>query len=194
MNNISIRQLPHNLLSNIFLFFVKSVTLVMIVFWGITNASAQEKKSGFQITSPVSGVVKQVYAQVDKTIKQGDLLLEFDDSLIVSNLAEAKASMKLAKLNRAEAKKELERAEELYDRTVLSEHELQQAKVLYSKASAQYASADNQLIHAQWEKTHSKLYAPFHGRIIQVFSYPGQYVNNKLTAQTLMIMVTDKPE
>ena len=192
MNNIYIRQLSNNLLSDNFLIFVQSVTLVMIVLWGITNASAQEKASGFKITSPVSGVVKQVYAQVGKTIKQGDLLLEFDDSLIVSNLAEAKASMKLAKLNRAEAKKELERAEELYDRTVLSEHELQQAKVLYSKASAQYASADNQLIHAQWDKTHSKLYAPFHGRIIQVFSYPGQYVNNELTAQTLMIMATDK--
>ena len=71
---------------------------------------------------------------------------------------------------------------------MLSEHELQQAKVLYSKALAQYAAADNQLVHAQWDMKHSKLYADFSGQVGKVFSYPGQFVNNKLTAQTLLII------
>ena len=156
------------------------------------NINAQETVSGYEITSPVSGVIETIHVQAGKVIKKGDLMLEFDTSLINSNLSEARAELELAKINLSEAKKEYERAEELYDRTVLSEHDLQKAKVEYSGATAQYARAKNQLIHAQWQVTHSKLYAPFSGRVINVFSYPGQYVNNKLTAQKLMIIEKTK--
>jgi len=168
-------------------YWLISFSMAIAVFYSI-SASAQENISGYQITSLVSGVIKQVYVQAGKTVKQGDLILEFDTTLIDSNLAEAKAMISLAKINFSEAKKERERAEELYERTVLSEHELQLARVLYTKASAQYAGAKNKLIHAQWEKTHSKLYAPFNARISKVSAYAGQYVNNQFIAQTLVVL------
>lgn len=161
---------------------------ILALLLGAASVSAQETVSGYRITSPVSGVIKQIYIQPGKKVKQGDLLLEYDETLIISNLSEAQANINLARVNRTEVKKELERAEELYERTVLSEHELQQAKVLYSKALAQYARAENKLTHAQWDKTHSRLYAPFNGQVIKVLSYPGQYVNNEFTAQTLLIL------
>jgi multidrug resistance efflux pump len=161
---------------------------LILLLHGNINILAQENKLEIKITSPVSGVIKKVYVQTGQIIKHGDLLLEFDDTLILSNLSEAHAKMNLAIINRSEAKKELERAEELYERTVLSEHELQQSKISYSDSMAQYASAQNLMVHAQWEKKHSKLYAPFHSQILNVSSYAGQYVNNKLTAQTLFII------
>ncbi|MCW8930732.1 MAG: biotin/lipoyl-binding protein [Gammaproteobacteria bacterium] len=158
-------------------------------FLGASNTLAQDANfNGLKITSPITGIISKVFVEKDQSVKKGDLLLEYDASLIVSNLNEAKAKIKLATLNRAEAKKEFERAEELFDRTVLSEQELQQAKILYSKASTQYAIAKNNLIHAQWNLDHSKLYATFSGKVIQVLVYPGQYINNKLTTQTLFII------
>lgn len=151
------------------------------------NVIASDKVE-YKITSPISGVVKHVYVTAGKIVKKGDLLLEFDNTLIASNLSEAQANVKLAKLNRAEAKKELDRAEELYERTVLSEHDLQLAKVLYAKAEAQSSSAENKLVHAQWDVKHSKLYAAFNGQVSQIFSYSGQYVNNQFSAETLLII------
>ena len=165
------------------LFVALFVSLLMI-----NNVFAQEGQSGYKITSPVSGVIKTVYVKPGQMVKKGDLLLEFDDSLIASNLSEVKAKIQLAKLNKVEAKKEFARAEELYDRTVLSDQELQQANVLYSKALAQYAAAKNELVHAQWDMDHTKLYAAFAGQVSQIYSYPGQYVNNEFTAQTLLII------
>ncbi len=194
MNFITLQQYHYSIGKSLFSGRTFLRVLVFLMFTGLqvsSNVLAQEIASGYQITSPVSGVIKQVYVQSGKTVKPGDLLLEYDMTLIASNLLEAEALIKLAKVDLAEAKKERERAEELYDRTVLSDHELQQAKVLYSKASAQYASAKNQLVHAQWDKKHSKLYAPFQGRVVKVLSYPGQYVNNKFTAQTLLILEKD---
>lgn len=178
---------------NYFLSFLNRILffpalLLSALLFTTTSVLAQEGQAGYQITSPVSGVIKKVYVKPGQTVKKGDLLLEYDTSLIVSNLSEAQANIKLAKINTAEAKKEFARAEELYDRTVLSEHELQLAKVLYVKALAQYAAADNQLVHARWNMKHSKLYAELSGQVAKVFSYPGQFVNNKLTAQTLLII------
>ncbi len=142
----------------------------------------------YEITSPTSGVVEQIHVIVGKQVAKGDLLLSFDDSLILSNLSEAQATIKLAKLNQIEAKKEQDRAEELYDRTVLSEHDLQQARVANAKALAQFAQAKNQLQHALWDKKHSKLSASFSGEVLQILAYPGQYVNNQFTAQPLFII------
>ncbi len=166
-------------------------TLVLLFLLPIilfsTTISAGEP-SDYNITSPISGIVQKIYIKKGQSVKKGDLLLEFDDSLIESDLAEAKANMNLASIKLAEAKKEQSRAEELYDITVLSEHERQQAKVLYQAAIAHYAQSKNQHLHAQWEMQHSKLYAGFAGQITQVLTYPGQYINNQLTAQVLLII------
>jgi len=151
------------------------------------SVSADESLT-YNITSPISAIVQKIHVKKGQSVKKGDLLLEFDDSLIAGDLAEAKANMSLAKIKLAEAKKEQNRAEELYDITVLSEHERQQAKVLYQAAIAHYAQSKNQHLHAQWEMQHSKLYAGFAGQISQILTYPGQYINNQLTAQVLLMI------
>ncbi len=155
------------------------------------NALAEQSSPGFNITSPVSGIINKVFVSEGQMIKKGDLLLEYETSLIKSQLSEVQAKINLTRLNQSEAKKELARAEELYDRTVLSEQELQQAKISYRVAMAQYARAKNKLTHTEWYIKHSKLYAAFSGTVVQVLSYSGQYVNNQYTAQTLFII---KPE
>jgi len=169
-----------NYLTNLQLFSV------LIAFCCFIDVAAQSPESVYNITSPITGIVKTVNITPGQSVKKGDLLVEFDDSLIASSLSEVQAKVKLEKLHQSEARKEFERAEELYDRTVLSEQELQQAKILYSKAMTHYATAKNELVHVQWKLDRVRLYAPFSGKVDQVFCYPGQYVNSKLTAYTLM--------
>jgi len=149
---------------------------------------AAEDVADYKISSPISGIVKHIYVKQGQKVNKGDLLLEFDDTLVKGNFSEAKANMSLAKIKLTEAKKEQDRAKELYDIAVLSEHELQQAKVLYKQAIAHYEQAKNQHLHAQWDIKHSKLYAGFAGQISQLLIYPGQYINNQLTAQVLLII------
>lgn len=163
-----------------------AIFLLMLV--AINSAYAENKSLEFKITSAVSGIIKKVYVEIGQIIKKGDLLLQFDETLINSNLLEAKSMLQLAQINLAESKKEFQRSEELYERTVLSDHDLQNAKVLYYKAIAQHSSAKNSMIHRQWEKQEHKLYAPFSARISDIFCYKGQYINNKLTSQTLFLI------
>ena len=142
----------------------------------------------FNITSPISGVVDKLFVQPGQSVKKGEILLQFDTLLIDSELSVAKAKMTACRQNLSETEKEYERAKELYDRTVLSEHDLQKAKIDYLKVKAQYSQVNNLLVQAQWNKDHSKLVAPFSGIVEKVFSYDGYYVNNEMSAQPLLIL------
>lgn len=152
------------------------------------NIIAENKTAELPVTSVTSGIIKKIHVQTDQIVKKGDLLIEFDDTLINSQLSVAKAMQKLAKNNLSEAKAELQRSEELYDRTVLSDHDLQMSKINYLKALAEHSSADNELIHREWEQKEHKVYAPFNAKIIKILCYSGQYINNKFSAQSLLII------
>ena len=149
------------------------------------NVIAENNELVVNVNSATTGIIQKIYVQEGQIVKKGDLLLEFDNTLINSNLDEADSLLKLSKINLSEAKKEFQRSEELYERTVLSEHDLQNSKVLYYKAIAQHAKAKNTMIHREWEKKEHKLYAPFAAQIAQVLCYEGQYINNKFSSQML---------
>ena len=164
------------------------ICALVVLFSLSTNIIAQNNSAEFPITSVTSGIIKKIHVQTDQMVKKGDLLIEFDDSLINSQLSVAKAMQQLAKINLSEAKVELERAEELYDRAVLSEHDLQMSKINYLKALAEHSSANNELLHREWEQKEHKVYAPFNAKIIKILCYSGQYINNKFAAQSLIII------
>jgi len=112
----------------------------------------------------------------------------FDETLINSKLMSAKSALKLAEINLLEAKKEFQRSQELYECTVLSEHDLQTSKIQHLKARSQHAKAENKLTHLLWDKRHHKVHAPYNAVIVKILSYPGQSINNKFAAQTLFII------
>lgn len=169
-------------------FFYGFFFLLLVVFPALSEVSAQEGQPQYQITSPVSGVVKKIYVKAGQIVQQDELLLEFDSTLIDSDIKEAKAQKTLASVSLKEAKKELERSKELYERTVLSDHELQKADISYNESLVKYATANNQLTHAQWIKDYTSIRAPFKGQIVRVLSYQGQYINNKLQVQVLFLV------
>lgn len=169
-------------------YFSYLFVLPLLLFMAATTESAQENQSHYKISSPVSGVVKQVYVKTQQIVKYDELLLEFDSTLVDSDIKQAKALKTLAIVSLSEAKKELQRAKELYERTVLSDHDLQKAGISYNEKLVQLSSADKQLTHALWNKKYSSVRAPFDAKIIKVFAYQGQYINNKLQVQTLFLL------
>ncbi len=152
-------------------------------------ANSRQEANLYPVSSPISsGVIKKIYVKEGQSIKQGDLLFDFDDRLIKSNLEEAKANVNMVRLKLIEAKKEVARSEELYERTVLSDYELQQSKIQYSEAQASLAQAKNKLVHAQWDQDYSKVHAPFNAMVKTILCYSGCYVNNNFSAQTILFL------
>lgn len=122
----------------------------------------------------VSGTVSKVLVVPGQTVSKGENLLRLDARGYQAELAAANARNAHAQALLKEAEAEFERAEELYERTLLSEVERAQADValLSAKAVAAEASAARTLAALNVER--ARLRAPFDGVVVAVDAELGE--------------------
>lgn len=140
------------------------------------------------LTTPVSGVVKEVYVQVGQRVKKGDKLLALDDTRLKARVMEAEAGMTRFKQEAEDADRDLKRAEELFDRGVSSATEFDAAKLRHARAAADAREAEARLVIAQKDLEDSVLRAPFDGVVRSREAEPGMYVPAAFNPPTLIIL------
>jgi len=136
----------------------------------------------------VSGVVTELDAVPGVQVPAGHVLLRLDQRGIRARLDEAQARAKSAELEFSEAKREMGRAQELYDRTVLSDHELMEAKIAFSKADVLKRRDDALLAQAQMDLHYSEIRAPFDAVVLKSNAQVGQVVATQLLAVPLVVV------
>lgn len=141
-----------------------------------------------EIGTPVAGVVKEVLVDAGEQVDKSDMLLQLDDKVFRARVASATTHLKSQEEHYKEARREMERAEELYARTVLSDHDLQVAKNNHVMALAERDKARFQLIKAKYDLEYSTLRAPFKAIVLQKLAQPGMVVSAELTPQTLLVL------
>lgn len=141
----------------------------------------------------VSGVVDSVNVRIGDQVRKGDVLLTLDQSVFAAALDKATKTEQSAKLAMLEAQKEYERAQELYERTVLSDHELATANVLNVTAEAEYHKATAALALARQQQRFSQVVAPFDGVVVQVAAVRGQTVVTQLQSVPLVTLGNNRP-
>ncbi|WP_275100237.1 efflux RND transporter periplasmic adaptor subunit [Sedimenticola hydrogenitrophicus] len=139
----------------------------------------------------VSGVIADVAVRPGQRVEKGQLLVALDDSHLRARIVRAEAELEEARQNRDEGARELERSTELYDRTVLSDHDLQLAQIGEARAKATWHKARADLAEARILLRQSRIEAPFSGLVISVTAQPGQAVINGLRAETLIELARD---
>lgn len=138
------------------------------------------------LTLPVSGVVENVLVKPGQTVKQDEVMLRLDTRRIEARLSAARARLKRFQPGRDEAERELERAEELFDRTVLSEVELQQSKIDFAEKDAALLEARAAITEAKLDLEYSELKAPFELVVLKVNVVKGQAIINRLQSVPLI--------
>ncbi|MCO6414302.1 MAG: HlyD family efflux transporter periplasmic adaptor subunit, partial [Thiogranum sp.] len=88
----------------------------------------------------------------------------------------------------AEAGRERERTRELYDRTLLSDHDLQIAGIAWLKADFEHRRALARLAERQLALEHAELRAPYPALVLQVPVAPGQTVVNRMQATPMVVL------
>ncbi len=128
------------------------------------------------LSLPVKGVVTRLAVQPGEIVAAGKLLVQLDQRPFRNRIDALEAKLTKLEAVLAEAKRELERAEELYDRTVLSEHERQVTKNAFIAARADYEAGRAELTAARLAREYSTLRAPFRLRVLDRFVETGQTV------------------
>ena len=138
------------------------------------------------LSTPVSGVVVAVNAAVGDRVQQGAVLLQLDDRARRASVTALQAELKRAQNNRDEAERELERTQELFDRTVLAEHDLQLAVIQRDAAVAEVHRTEAALTRAKLELEYSAVRAPFDGHVVRRQVELGQTVVSELQSVPLL--------
>jgi RND family efflux transporter MFP subunit len=145
------------------------------------------------LSTPVSGVVELVDAAAGERVEKGQLLLQLDQRPFESVLRKSRAQLRKHKLLRDEARRELERTRELYERTVISVHDLQVGEIAFAVAESDYASATAAVESATLDLEYCTLQAPFRGVVLDVRVTAGMTVINTQEATPLVTLAQDRP-
>lgn len=145
------------------------------------------------LSTPVSGVIGTVNVAPGDRVSAGQTLLSLDQRPFETALADARAQHRKQTLLRDEARREVGRVRELYERTVISVHDLQLGEIAFAAAEADHASAVASLNAARLAQEHSTLSAPFDGLVLAVDVSPGTTVINTQLATPLVTLAQDQP-
>jgi len=169
--------------------------LVMLLGSSVSMAAEIDTKLVWHqktvLSTPVSGVIKSINASPGTIVNKGDVLLQLDDRAIIENLAKAKAEVERARLLEEEAGRELERTNELYEQTLIADHEKQMAIIADAEAKSEHQSAKAVLAKAQMDMDYSAVRAPYDAIVVKQYAQVGQTVAN-LTTITPLLEVAER--
>ena len=139
-----------------------------------------------RLGTTVSGKVTAVNVRPGVVVNKEAVMLELDQRFFKVNLERSRAQTKAARLLLEEALREQDRTIELYDRTVISNYERQQADIQLSSARAEYAHAQAEYERARLELEYSQIVAPYDAVVIAVDTAIGEVVVNENESRTLV--------
>jgi multidrug efflux system membrane fusion protein len=167
--------------------------MLLCIFLGLTTvANAAEVNAVLEwsdlrkLGTTVSGKVSHVVVKPGMKVKKGDALMSLDQRYFNVQLQQSRAAMEHARLLKEEAEREQERAIELYDRTVLSDYDRQQAEIGLANANAAYMKTKAGYEQSRLDKEYSQLNAPYDAVILNVNAAPGEVVVNETESRVLL--------
>lgn len=145
------------------------------------------------LTTRVSGVVDQVLVRAGQRVSKGTVLLRLDNTILQARFDEAVAEHARAQADETDAKRELDRTQELFDRTVSSTTELDASNLRYVRAQAALSAAQARRVIAQKDLSDAELKAPFDGVVSAVPGAPGTVVAADCQPKTLVLLRSGRP-
>lgn len=141
------------------------------------------------VGAALDGRVAAVKVVPGQTVGDGDVLVELDGSVWVAERDALQARLRQLEGARDEAERERARTQDLFDRTLISEHELNLSRNAYDAAVAEYRHTQAALVEARRRVVWASVAAPFAGTVAEVATYVGQAVSNGCRVQTLVSLV-----
>lgn len=135
---------------------------------------------------PVTGVVARVDVVLGDRVESGQALLELDSGRFDAAVDAARARVERLDPDVSEARRELERAEDMYDRTLISEHDLAMVRIALARVEADAAHAQAMLRLAEIDRERRVLRAPFAGVVIERPVEVGEVVNARVENNPLV--------
>lgn len=170
------------------------LTLVIITspLWALEITATTQWYQRVDITPLRSGTIENIPVMVGEPVKQGALLLHINSDLEESQLLLAQKRLEQQKLLHAEAQREYERVQDLYDRTLISDHDRAVGEAAWVGASTTMQSAIADLAKAERAMGYSQVKAPFDAVVVAVNATVGTPVNSSIAQSPLLTIASSR--
>ncbi len=128
------------------------------------------------VGSQVSGTIEDIFVDYNSKVKQGDILLKIEPSVLQASVDEAKASLVSAQSQRNYAKNEYERNRTLYADGYIARAEMEQSQTNYEQAEQSVLRAQSQYDRAETNLGYATIVSPVNGTVISRKVDKGQTV------------------
>lgn len=128
------------------------------------------------VTSRVSGDLLEVAFKEGDFVKKGQLLYRLDDIRYIAARKSAEAKIAEYRARVAYSKANFERTQQLFDKEVSTQDELESARSEYEANKALFSAAEADLIVALDDLKNTRIYAPADGRIGINATPAGSYI------------------
>lgn len=171
----------------------KSTVLTLVMLYSPILCAAEYQATlqwshRVELSTSVSGAVNAVNVDVGDKVGKGQALLTLDNTIFTAAVAQGRAETERLKAAVEEDKRELDRVQELHDRTVASTAELDQARLTEIRSSSMLAEARARLAQHQKLLDDTVLRAPFDAVVIARHAELGQSVAVQLQPQALLAL------
>ena len=156
------------------------------------------------VGSQVSGVVKELYADYNSIVKEGQLLAELDSSQLEVQVAIQQANVNRMttdianqEMQQADVRRQFERTVALHDRGLQTQQQFEAAELAVKTRDTQVAASKKQLVQAEanlsaakMNLSYAKIYSPIDGVVIQRRVSLGQTVQASVTSPQFFLLCT----
>jgi HlyD family secretion protein len=143
------------------------------------------------VGTQVSGTVKKLYADFNDHVKQGQILMELDDSLFQAQVKQSQANVASAEATLALATANATRTRDLFAQEFVAKQDLDQAEEAVKAAQAQLDLAHAQLEKDRTNLSYSVIRSPVSGVVVDRQIDVGQTVAASFQTPTLFKIAQD---
>ncbi|MEW6016065.1 MAG: efflux RND transporter periplasmic adaptor subunit [Candidatus Zixiibacteriota bacterium] len=143
------------------------------------------------VGSQVSGTISKIYVDYNSQVREGELLAQIDPTFLQATVSEQSANVDRAQAQVNEAARNFERTKQLFEKSLISQAELDAAITSLETAQASLKQAEASLERAKVNLRYATIRSPIDGVVISRDVDVGQTVAASLSAPTLFTIAND---
>ncbi len=143
------------------------------------------------VGSQISGLIVKLYADFNTEVKKGQKLVEIDPATYQQKLRQAKANFASTAASNKLQKLNTERTRELFQKSLVTQQDLDQAEAQLAQAEAQLLTSQATVDNAQVDLDRCTINSPIDGIVISKQTEEGKTVAASLNAPVLFTIVND---
>jgi HlyD family secretion protein len=157
----------------------------------ITATGTLEAIKTVNVGTQVSGVIEKIFVDFNSQVKKGQLLAQLDETPLLAQLEQTKASVDQAEAQVKYQKATYDRYKVMVSKKLIAQSDFDLAEFNYSNALGQLSNAKSMYDKNKINLSYARIYSPIDGIILERAVDEGQTVAASFSTPTLFTIAND---